>query len=252
MTVTAKLLRLFRVDQQLRGLRSRLEAAEAFLATQERLLAELDAKHAASEAQLKKTKVAVSGDEGEALTIAARMETLREQMKTAQTNKVYSAFLTELNTLKQQKDAVEKRALEQMEGVQKQESGLSAALASRAERAAIVAKARADRDSKAAEIKDRVAELGAQRAQLATEVPKDALKSFEDLIARRGDDAMSHVEVLDRRNHEWTCGACQMALPMETVNNLSMGRLTKCSSCGCFLYTEEDVVSKKVKQPADA
>jgi len=42
MSVTTKLLKLYRVDQQLEGLRSRLRAAEAYLKNQERLIAEID------------------------------------------------------------------------------------------------------------------------------------------------------------------------------------------------------------------
>ena len=64
----------------------------------------------------------------------------------------------------------------------------------------------------------RVTELKKQRDAVAKEVPADALAILEELIARRGDDAMAHVEVLDRRNHEWTCGACMMALPVQTAS----------------------------------
>ncbi|MGQ0627596.1 MAG: zinc ribbon domain-containing protein [Phycisphaerales bacterium] len=250
MTVTAKLLKLFRVDQQLRGLKTRLNAAERFLAEQEKQQKAIEAAHSGLEVQTRKAKAATASDEKEAKAVGERMETIRKQMDTASNSKLYSAYLTELNTLKVQKDTVEKRAIEQMENVQKLEGEFADATKAKAERAAIVSKAREDRDTKSAEIKDRVDVLAKERAALAADVPKDVLKNFEALVEKRGDEAMASVEVLDRRNHEWTCGACMMTLPMETVNGLSMGRITRCSSCGCFLYTEEDVVSKK-KQAAE-
>ncbi len=250
MTVTAKLLKLFRVDQQLRGLKTRLNAAERFLAEQDKQLKAIEASLVSLETQTRKTKASLANDENEAKSIGQRMEHIRTQMETASNSKVYSAYLTELNTLKTQKEATEKRAIEQMEAVQKLETQVADAAKQKTERTGIVDKAKVDRNARASEIKGRVDELTKQRAVLADEVPKTVLKDFEDLVDKRGDDAMANVEVLDRRNHEWTCTACGMALPMETINGLSMGRITRCSSCQCFLFTEEDVVSKK-KQAAE-
>jgi len=250
MTVTAKLLKLFRVDQQLRGLKTRLTDAERFLSVQDKQLKAIEAAHAGNEAQLMKHKVAQQSDEVEATGIGDRMETIRTQMDAAGNSKLYAAFLTELNTLKTQKDTVEKRAIEQMENVARLEIAVADTAKQRTDRVEIVKNATDNRDKRAHEIKDRVAELSKQRAVLAADLPKGVLKDFEDLVLLRGDEAMSDVEVLDRRNHEWTCKACGMALPMETINSISVGKITRCSSCQCFLYTEEDVVSKK-KQAAE-
>lgn len=248
MTVTASLLRLFRVDQQLRGLQTRLHAADRFLAEQERQFKELDVKHSALVTQLRQIKAAQGGYEGEVATVDARVATLREQMNAARTNKEYSAFLTELNTLKAQKEALEKDQIDSMEKIEALGKQIESATSQRGERTKMVEKARSDRSTKEAEIKDRVAELRTQRAALAKEVPADVLAILEDLIARRGDEAMAHVEVLDRRNHEWTCGACMMALPVQHINAIAAGKFTRCSNCQCILFTEEDVVSKKIKK----
>lgn len=246
MTETAKLLRLFRVDQQLRGLRTRLDASERVLGEQQRVLKDLGARHQSAGAELKRLKTSVASDDSETATIDARIEKIRDQMNLAKTNKEYSAFLSELNALKEQKDVLEKHELEEMgkiEALDKQVADLAAQLK---ERETIVAKAQGERDTKEAEIRDRLTELQAQRDALRAEVSPSTAKTFDDLVRSRGDEAMSHVEVLDRRNHEWTCGSCRMALPVETINNISNGRLTRCVSCQCFLYTEEeDIVSKK-------
>jgi hypothetical protein len=58
---------------------------------------------------------------------------------------------------------------------------------------------------------------------------------------------MAHVEELDRRHHEWTCGACQRVLPVETLNHIHAGRLVRCANCRAYLYTDrevDDIVSK--------
>ncbi len=241
MTVTARLLSLFRVDQQLRGLRTRLDAAERFLKTQSDQAKDLDAKLIATQTQARQAKASIGTDEGETAAIDARVATLREQMNGARTNKEYSAFLTELNTLKVQKDTIEKRELDQMERLQALEKQVAELEGQQAERAKIVEKARAERDQKASEISVRLNELTSQRGTLAADVPKDALRVFEELVTARGDEAMSHVEVLDRRAHEYTCASCQMTLPVETLNHIVKGTLVRCANCQCILFAESEL-----------
>src|SRR5439155_10310370 len=100
---------------------------------------------------------------------------------------------------------LETTALEAMTKVEQLDTQLSDLKKQRDERARMVAGAEADRKTKEAEIKDRVQELTAQRAALASGIAPDAIKLFESLVKIRGDDAMAPVEVLDRRNHEYSC-----------------------------------------------
>ena len=67
-------------------------------------------------------------------------------------------------------------------------------LRKRAEREKVRAVASDDRDRKAAEIKDRLAQLTAERAKLAAEVPGSAMATLELLVSQRGDDAMAPIE----------------------------------------------------------
>jgi predicted nucleic acid-binding Zn-ribbon protein len=245
MSVTAQLLKVFRVEQQLRGLKSRLHTAEKFLAEQEKQLAGLTAQHTKLASEHKGLRATIAGEETETASIDARMAKLRDQMNNSKTNKEYSAFLAELNSLKGKKDEIEKAELGQMERVEAIKKQVDELAKSIAERETIVAKARKDVADRAAEIKDRVDELSAQRSDLAKDVPGDALKFLADATVLHVDEAMSVVEVIDRRNHEWSCSNCQMTLPVELVNAISMHKLTRCNSCKCILFTEEDVVSKK-------
>ena len=100
MDVTAKLLAVFQVDKQLRGLKSRLTAAERFLGEQSKELSGLDAKQHALETQLKAVTAQTMGAEGEAKRLEARIAGIREQMNNAKTNREYQAFLVEMNTFK--------------------------------------------------------------------------------------------------------------------------------------------------------
>ncbi|MBL8762824.1 MAG: hypothetical protein JNM07_00965 [Phycisphaerae bacterium] len=246
MSVTAKLLRVFRVDQQLRGLQSRLQTSKRFLAAQSEQQQGLDAKRKALEGQVRQLRATLANEEGEVQRIEARSVVLREQMNNAKTNKEYSAFLAELNTLKNEKSKHETAALEHMSGVEALDRQVAEIVAQLDERSRMVAQADKDCKSKETEIRDRVDELKSQRDVLAKDVPAPALAALEALIVSRGDEAMCGVDVLDRRNHEYTCGGCMMAIPMERVNSLVRGNLTNCPSCQCILYTEEElIVSRK-------
>jgi len=253
MTVTAQLLKFFRVDQQLRGLQTRLTAADRFLVEQERQHEEIDSKHGKLTTTLRQSKAAQIAAETEAAAIETKMAALREQMNVSRTNKDYTVYLSELNALKVRKDEHEKSALAHMEQIESMTTEQAETETAKGQRAGMVSKAKSQRTVQENEIKDRCDELKGQRAALAKDISPSNLKLLEELISRRGDDAMSHVEELDRRNHEWTCGACNMAVTVQVINQITQGTLTRCTNCGCILFTEdlEDVKSKKAKQADD-
>jgi uncharacterized protein len=174
---------------------------------------------------------------------------LREQMNSAKTNKEYKALLTEVNTLKADRSRIETGALEQMTRSDELTKLLAELEAQHAEREKLQKVAADDRGKKAEENKDRVSELEAQRKQYADDVPADVMAIYAALLQQKGDEAMAPVEELDRRRHEYTCGACQMAVPMETVSTLMSGRssgapITRCVSCGSILYLEQEAAER--------
>ncbi len=249
MSVTEKLLRVFRADQQLGGLQGRLRAAEKFLDEQTRLLAQIDAKRDAVNAQFRLAQAAAANHEGEMARFDAKIESLREQMNSAKTNKEYKAFLTELSTFKAEKSNAETAALEQMTKLDELKKQVAELDTQRAEREKVQKVAQEDRAKRAEEIKDRLNQLTTERATLVKEVPADALAIYTDLVRRLGDEAMAAVQELDRRRHEYSCGSCQMAVPVETVSALIRGTapnapLVRCVSCGCLLYIEKEVADR--------
>jgi len=245
MSITHQLLKLFQVDKQLRGLRSRLDGAERFLEQQRGFLKDIEEKTSAITSQVKHLRAAIANDEGEAARIEAKIAAIREQINGLKTAKEYNAGLTELNTFKEAKTKHEDAAVEAMGRLESLESQAADLKKLKEERAKIVAGAESDRQTKEIEIKDRLQELKSQRDALAAEIPKESLSSLESLIKLRGDDAMAPVEVLDRRNLEYSCTACMMTLPVETVSAMLSGRLTKCVSCHCIIYTEDEILPSK-------
>jgi len=244
MTVTAKLLRLFRVEQQIRGLRTRLDAAERYLLEQDKQLAAIDAKMKLLQGQCRQLEAAAANEEGEANRVEARIAKLREQMNAAKTNKEYSTFLSEINTLKADKGEIDERALGSLTKLEAMRAQIAEIEGKRTERMKVREVAQADRDERESEIKDRLNELQRERDAAAKDVPSSVLSTFEERMERADDigDVMAPLEVHDRKRMEFLCGSCQVLLPMEKINSLlGRGDMATCTSCGCILFVEESV-----------
>ena len=255
MVVTTQLRKVFEVDQHIAGLKSRLSGADHFLAEQQRQLAELDGKITAIETEAKKNKVQQASLEKEAAALEARMVTLRDAMGSARTNKEYAVFLTELNTIKAQKDEKEKAQLELMEKVEAGMKQIAEINVRQTERQAMVVKAGEERAKRQSEIASKLSEHEAKRATLAADVSTEHLKLLAELTLRLGENAMAKLDEIDRRNHEWACSSCMRAVPVQSISTILKGQLTRCSNCTCILYADEaqDVGAKKLKknEPAE-
>lgn len=244
MDVTAKLLRVYQVDKLIRGLQTRLSAAEKFLQLQLKDLEQLDAQRKALDASLTQQTVIAADQEGETKRLDERMTTIRGQMDKAQTNKEYQAFLTELNTFKGQRDKFETTAIEAMTKCEEARKQLAEIDAKRADREKVREHAAKERDERFQEIEGRLNELKAERVGFVADVPADVMSMFRRLLELRGDQAMGTVEVIDRKRHEYNCSSCMMAIPIDAVSGLiANGRLTRCSSCECVLYLDETAVA---------
>lgn len=249
MTETAKLVSVWKVDRQLAGLTGRLKTAERFLEQQQRQLDELSRQRQQMEIQRKRFAAEAGELETESAAVEAKIERLREQMNQAKTNREYQTFLVEINTLKLQKSEFETQALERMGRLDELKVQFDDVEKRLAERARVRDVAAEDRDKRAGEIQERLAELRAERERLIAEAPPGVLRTYEELLAQRDEEAMAPVEIQDRRRHEFTCGGCMMSLTIETVSGLlSHGRLTRCTSCGCILYLSDE--AREVMQPA--
>lgn len=242
MATTAKLLRLFRVDQQIRGLRSRLDAAERYLKAQDHQLGEIERELKTLKAMSQRLEAEAANDENEVKSAEERIASLRERMNNARTSKEHSAVLTEINTIKADKSLVETRALESMTKVDEIREQVAQKNAEYAERAKVRGVALADRDTRSAEIRDRLAELEAERIRAVADVPSAAMASYNDLNDLGIEDIMAPVEEIDRKRMEYNCGSCYTLLPAEHVN-IVLRRVdyTQCPNCKAILYMADEM-----------
>ncbi|MFG0292842.1 MAG: zinc ribbon domain-containing protein [Phycisphaerales bacterium JB065] len=243
MGVTTVLLKLYRVDQRLHGLRSRLRSAEIYLKAQDRKLAEIDEKAGSLKAQIRQLEATAHNDESETKGIDERVAMLRERMNNAKTSKEHSALLVEINTLKADKSLIEDRAIGSLTTLDTLREQLKALEEEKASIEKVRAVAKTDRDTREAEIKDQLEALEKERAEVAAEVPASAMAIYADRLERNDiEDVMSAVVEVDRRNMEYTCEVSNTMLPVELVNRLlSRSELVQCPTSGAILYMPDDL-----------
>lgn len=242
MSVTGKLVRLHRVEVQIRGLTERLRSAERYLSQQDALLSSLNTQRDGVRAQLRQVEATYHNDETEANAIDDKIKKLRDQMNAATSNKQYAAFLSEINTLKADKSEIDTRALTSLTKLDELKAQVGGIDAQIAERQQVRKVALTDRDAQAAGVKDRLDELRKERETVAADVPAAALSRYEDRVRVAPDDIMAPLEEHDRRNREYACGSCQRLLPLEKLNALiTRGEMTPCTACGAILFLEENV-----------
>lgn len=242
MGVTQKLLALYMVDRQLSGLKSRLRSAESYLKQQDAQLKEIEARRLATAARLRAAESSAHNLETEVKGIDERIAKLRERMNSATTSKEHSALLTEVSTIKADRGKLEEQALGALGEAEKAREELAGLETEKAERDKVRGVAVTERDARTAEIKDRVAELEAERAKAVAEVPPTALAKYNALMEAGFEDVMAPIEEQDRRNKDYSCGGCYTHIPLEKVNTLlNRGDMVTCPSCNVILYMEESL-----------
>ncbi|MHC5003205.1 MAG: zinc ribbon domain-containing protein [Planctomycetota bacterium] len=244
------LLHLYQVDSQVRGLRSRLDAAKRYHQAQTRQLEDLLQQQTELEARRLHTQATIANLETETAGIDEHIEKLRDELNSAVTNKQYTALLTELNTFKSQRSDIEERELREMEVVEQlvaQKAELDGQIAERQKVRDVAAEQLRERE---AEIGERLAELEKERETAAAGVPSDALSVFDDAANVHEGEAMAPIDEIDRRSRDYACGACHMTLPFEHVAVLLSGgdTIVRCTACSRILFMQEETRGALSKQ----
>ncbi|MCK4873208.1 MAG: hypothetical protein KAS72_10825 [Phycisphaerales bacterium] len=242
MPLIEKLLALYRVDQQLRGLTGRITSAERYLRAQQSKLSELLASKDELLSRQRQLKATVANNEAEIKGYDERVTHLRDQMNLAKTSKEYNAFLTEVSTFKADRGAIEEKTLEDMSRIESIEAEVASLDELIGDREKVKAVAEADLTQRQADAAERLAELRAERTEKLRGIPATPLAEYEHLLEDTDGEPMATIVEENRRRMEYSCGACYMALTAETCNALMVGeKLVCCHNCGVILYIENEL-----------
>lgn len=240
MTLTDDLIALYRVDSQLRGLRSRVENATDVLHSRERRQREVKATFEEVESRHRQMQAHLQNLEGETTDLNDRIEKLRAELNACTTDKQYQAILGEMKSLQAQRDDVESSQIAEMEKIEAVGREIEELGEQLAERARLVEVAVTEKSECEAAVSDRLGELERDRATAAERIPERVMKVFDEVADQHEGETMAEVIEVSKRHREYSCGACHVQMPYYLVVNLHSGDggVQQCPNCNRILYLQ--------------
>lgn len=232
------LIKLQRVENRLRAVKTKLTRCRRSVIFQENQLRTLQSGLETKQEEIKLTRVQVDRLELELKSRDEHIEKLRGHLNLARTNKEYSALLTELNTAKADDSKLETQVLELMKNIEADQAACEDIKKQIEAQKEKVDEVRRETESKTAELEQEVAEIQAEWNAAANEVTdKKALAVFERVAETYDGEAMAEVEGWEDNAGTFSCGGCFMGIPAEVVNVLSShDDIVRCSNCTRILY----------------
>jgi predicted nucleic acid-binding Zn-ribbon protein len=226
---------LHRLRRHTRGLQDQIERGPRLLkAHQVKITRQEESLHEAHEV-VKKLKVANHAKEVTLKEKQQQVAKYEEQRNKATTRKEYDTLQAEITSAKESCRRIEDDILE---GMMKVEEGATAIPA--AEKAVEQAKqeyAEFERTTKErlAIQAEELRRVQQQIKEVEAGLPAEVRPAYDRLVNVRGEDALSEVR-------SRTCTACNTEITAQMYNDLLVGRLVSCKSCGRVLYLPESPV----------
>lgn len=238
-----QLLTLYRVDSQVRGLRTRVENAERYLTVQDRQLVQVQGELAESQLHIRQKEASAANLETERDGFTERIDKLREELNSSTTSKQYAAVQNEMKLLKEKADELDTEALEILEEIEVARATLTELEEKATERATIQVKATEELAQRRSDVGERLTELETERSQAASQLPDTTLAVFDKVADDTEGETMCEVREVSRRHREYACGACSEELPFDSVVRLtnSDNDMVQCRGCYRILYLAENL-----------
>lgn len=155
---------------------------------------------------------------------------LKTQQYETRKNEEFRAIGHEIERYEKEIHDIEDRELDLMEQAEQIKAQIGAEENKARSARDSVARQTIDLDEKSKTLEARLAELMAEREQLAATIDEDLLSRFDRLFASKGDAAVVALE------HE-VCTGCHMKIPTQTAVRAKGGReIVSCEQCGRILY----------------
>jgi predicted nucleic acid-binding Zn-ribbon protein len=239
---THLVIQLQSLDQRIGALDKEIAALPKHIAiiekTLESHLRRLEADRAALSANQKDRKKL----EGDIQMHEQKISKLRDQMLGAKTNEQYKAFQHEIEYIEKEIRAAEDRILELMSESEPLDINVKKAEAALKEEKALVEAEQKRARERTAVDQAQIAQLRAERAELAAKLPPATLSSYDRI--RKKLNGIAIAEAVAGR-----CSACQIVLRPQYVQDLRRGdQLMTCEVCGRFLFYNPPAAFEDIAQ----
>lgn len=245
------LVKLFLADTELREVQSRLEAATKNVRLQQNKVTDLATRQAAAKSEHQHLQARSNELSLEIKAREEKIEHLREQQNSAQTNREYQAQLIQINTQKVDKQKFEDEALEVMEKLEKKAAETTTLATQHETENAKLGTMSSQIDDRVKTLTGEMHALQPARDEAAVHVPEKAMTVYNRMADRYEGEAMEAIDKPHPKREEYIAMTCNIDLTVDVYNRLhSRDELVFCPQCGRILYIPEELtVEKAVHKP---
>jgi uncharacterized protein len=234
MAVNAATLReLHRIHRQLSDLRERLERGPKQVRTRTAGVAQAEEQLTKVQADLKAARVALDQKQLQLKTGEGKVAELKVKLNQANTNREYQALKDQIAADEMAASVLADEILEAMEKLDGMKTHVPEADARVAKAKEELTKAQQQIRAEEESLRADVSRLEKELAEAESALPEDFRAMYQRVVNAKGEDAMAVVE-------GGSCGGCYQQLTTNMVNEINMGRVVLCKSCGRVLYLPED------------
>jgi hypothetical protein len=202
----------------------------------------LNAKAATAQAQLEHAKLRIKQIESARKDLELEVEAKKQmivryanQQFQTRKNEEYRALAHEIDTCKAAIFQIENGEIELMEQAEAAQKELLRATQATKDARSLADEQVGQLDAREGNLKKELAQLEANREELAAAVDEGARNRYERLVRSKGDNVVVGV-------HHGVCGGCHMKLPPQLlVTCQGEKELVGCSNCGRILYYTPDM-----------
>lgn len=246
-----KLIDLQQIDLQLAALKAEVAALPKHVAEIEAKLASAKIKVEAAKAAMKTDETTRRKHESDIQDQQQKISKYRDQSLNVKTNPEYKALMSEIGHAEAEINKLEDKILEIMVNSDTRRQAMTQA---EAELKADTTENEKEKEivrQRTAEDEKQLAQLGAQRKQLRTEVSEEVLVHYDRVLKHRG-SALAAV------HDDEMCSVCRVIQRPQAFQEIkSNQQIVFCSSCSRILYyvppppkPEEEQKKKKTKSTA--
>ncbi|HLA38721.1 MAG TPA: C4-type zinc ribbon domain-containing protein [Candidatus Glassbacteria bacterium] len=185
------------------------------------------------EVTLKALKMAIREAEGKVAQLEEISTRYKQQLLSVKTNREYSAFLTEIEGVKREKEELEEEILRDMGKGETVSAGIEQSRQKLAELVNLRQEKKVELNGRLKEVNGQIAVLESKRTELIKKINVNLLKQYERIMNSRVSRA-----VVALRNG--SCGGCFAHVPLQKVADIRIAhQVYSCDHCGRILYYEE-------------
>lgn len=226
---------LHRIHQQLRDLRERLERGPQTVKARQGNLVRLDQAMAKAKDDVKASRMAADQKELLLKTNESKIADLKIKLNVCKTNREYQAIKEQIEADTMACSVLADEIIEALEKVDLAKAQVPLAEQAFQQAKDELAKLQASMSAEHQQLEGEVARLETELREVEETLTPEVRDAYLRVVRGRGADALSPLV-------NQACGGCNHTVTTNMANDLHMGKMVFCKSCGRLLYEPEEKV----------